>query len=216
MAFAVTVCFAAFDWLMSLDPHWYSTIFGVYFFSGCAVGVTALLVVLVSLAQRRGGLDRAVTVEHYHDLGKLLFTFVFFWGYIAFSQYMLIWYANIPEETRWLVVRESHGWQWVGVLLLFGHLLVPFLGLLSRHVRRSRAALTGWAVFLLVMHWVDLYWLVMPTFQEEYLPFGLADVLCLIGLGSLYLAAVVHVAADHSLVPLRDPRLDESLVFHNV
>ncbi len=216
VAFAITICFASFDWLMSLDPHWVSTIFGVYFFAGCVVGVFALLVILVFLAQQRGALERTVTVEHYHDLGKQLFGYVFFWGYIAFSQYLLIWYANLPEETRWLVVRQSHGWQWIGLLLLFGNLLLPFLGLLSRHVRRNRAWLTGWAAFLLVMHWVDLYWLVMPVFDERYLTFGWVDGLCLIGVGSLYLAAVVHVATGPSLVPTRDPRLNESLAFHNV
>jgi hypothetical protein len=216
MAFAITVCFASFDWLMSLDPHWVSTIFGVYFFAGCVVGIFALLVILVSLAQQRGAFERTVTVEHYHDLGKQLFGYVFFWGYIAFSQYLLIWYANLPEETCWLVVRQSHGWQWIGLLLLFGHLLLPFLGLLSRHVRRNRAWLTGWAAFLLVMHWVDLYWLVMPVFDERRLTFGWVDVLCLVGVGSLYLAAVVHVATGPSLVPTRDPRLNESLAFHNV
>lgn len=216
VAFAITICFASFDWLMSLDPHWVSTIFGVYFFAGCVVGVFALLIIIVSLAQQRGAFERTVTVEHYHDLGKQLFGYVFFWGYIAFSQYLLIWYANLPEETGWLVVRQSHGWQWIGLLLLFGNLLLPFLGLLSRHVRRNRALLTAWAAFLLVMHWVDLYWLVMPVFDERQLTFGAVDALCLIGVGSLYLAAVVHVATGNSLVPTRDPRLNESLAFHNV
>lgn len=216
LAFSLTVCFAAFDWLMSLDPYWYSTIYGVYYFAGCLVGVFALLALLVSVLQPRGVFRRAVTVEHYHDLGKLLFGFVFFWGYIAFSQYLLVWYANIPEETRWLSIRQTHGWEWIALLLLFGHLLLPFLGLLSRHVRRNRAALAGWAGWLLVMHWVDLYWLVMPTFAKEHVPFGLIDVLCLLGMVSLYLAAVLFVAADRPLIPVRDPRLGESLAFHNV
>lgn len=216
LAFAVTVCFASFDWLMSLDPHWFSTIFGVYFFAGCAVGFLALLVVLVALVQHRGGLARDVTVEHYHDLGKLLFGFLFFWGYIAFSQYLLIWYANIPEETGWLVRRQSHGWQWLSLGLLFGHLLLPFLGLLSRASRRSRNVLVGWSGFLLVMHWLDLYWLVMPEFVPDAVTCGLVDVLCVLGMLSLYAAAVLQAAGARALLAARDPRLDESLAFHNV
>ncbi|OYV92861.1 MAG: hypothetical protein B7Z68_09520 [Acidobacteria bacterium 21-70-11] len=124
IALAVTLSFAAFDLLMSLDPGWYSTIFGVYYFAGAAVGVYALLPLTAFLLQRAGFIRRSVTVEHYHDMGKLLFGFVVFWAYIAFSQYMLQWYANLPEETHWFVVRQQHGWGWVGLALVFGHFLV--------------------------------------------------------------------------------------------
>ena len=133
LLYALTVTFFAIDALMSLNPHWYSTIFGVYFFSGCVVGFFALLAMLACSVQRAGGLTQSVTVEHYHDVGKLAFGFVVFWAYIAFSQYMLIWYANIPEETVWYRPRQGDTW-WIGVslLLLFGHFLAPFLALLSR------------------------------------------------------------------------------------
>ena len=147
---------------MSLDPHWFSTIFGVYYFSGALVGFVALLTVVAVLVQRAGLLRRAITVEHYHDLGKLLFAFTVFWAYIAFSQYMLYWYANSPRRPAGSCARQSHGWGWVGLTLLFGQFLLPFLALLSRTPKRRPRTLAVAAVWILLVHWVDLYWLVVP------------------------------------------------------
>ncbi len=219
--YAITVTFAAIDLLMSLDPVWYSTIFGVYFFSGGVVGFLATLIVVASVLARSGVLGKAITVEHLHDLGKLLFAFVFFWGYIAFSQYMLIWYANLPETTFWLAERGlstaeggANGWSIVIVALLFGHFLLPFVGLMSRHVKRSRAALTAWAVWLLVFHWIDLWWLVFPELGATP-RFGLLEITTLVGVGALFTAACARLVAGTRLVPVRDPRLGESLEFHN-
>jgi hypothetical protein len=161
-------------------------------------------------------LNSWITVEHYHDLGKLLLGFVVFWGYIAFSQYMLIWYANIPEETTWYLARQSGSWKWVSVLLLFGHLLIPFFGLLSREVKRRKVLLGFWAVWLLVAHWIDLYWLVMPGLDHEGLPPGAIDAACLVGIACVYFAGVLWTAGKASLVPSGDPRLKESLAFRNV
>ena len=215
IAFAVTVTFAAFDWLMSLDPHWFSTIYGVYFFAGCAVAGFAALAVIAVLLQKAGYLQDSITTDHYHDLGKLLYGFVFFWGYIAFSQYMLIWYANLPEETTWYLARQSNGWTAISLLLLFGHFLVPFCGLMSRRAKRNKVVLAAWGGWLLVMHWIDLYWLAVP--QPASGPtFGIADALCLVGLLSLYGAILLQVASDRGLLPQRDPWLAESLAFRNV
>jgi hypothetical protein len=172
---AVTVTLASFDWLMSLDPQWYSTIFGLYFYSGGVVGALAA-VILISVGLQRSGRLAAVHVEHYHDLGKLLFAAVVFWAYMAFSQYLLIWYANIPEETQWYRLRLEGGWGIVALVLVFGHLLIPFFGLLSRHAKRNKTVLAFWAAWLLVVHWVDVYWLVMPALQSEEFPLGLVDV----------------------------------------
>lgn len=216
LVYAGTVTFASFDWLMSLDPHWFSTIYGVYFFSGCAVGVFSALSLGAVALQQRGYLQDSITTEHYHDLGKFLFGFVFFWGYIAFSQYLLIWYANIPEETTWFSVRQSGGWFWVSMILLFGHLLVPFCGLMSRSVKRNKFALAGWSAFLLVMHWIDLNWLIMPQFSKTGPVFGFVDLFCIVGFAGIYLAVVLQVATGRALVPLKDPWLPESLAFKNV
>lgn len=225
LAVALTLTLAAFDLVMSLDPRWYSTIFGVYYFAGGFLGAIAALI-LILMGLQRMGLVPDVTTEHYHDLGKLLFAFTFFWGYIAFSQYMLYWYGNLANETFWF---DLHGfttvtgrmtqWTGVGVLLLFGHLLVPFVALLPRWAKRRRPVLAFWALWLLLMHLVDVYWLVMPHFDAYQTMRGVADGLidigCVVGVTGIFLGAAVRLAAGHSLVPAHDPRLAESLAFHN-
>jgi hypothetical protein len=216
MLFALTTTFCAVDLLMSLTPHWYSTVFGVYFFAGSVIGFLATTILATQALQSQGVLRQTVTVEHFHDLGKLLFGFVFFWGYIAFSQYMLIWYANMPEETEWFLKRQTGGWVWVSLVLLFGHFIMPFAGLLSRHVKRHRQALAFWACWMLVMHWLDLYWLVMPSLREEQPPFSVMDLTCFVGVGGLAIAAFAYGARGKLLLPAKDPRLDESLAFENI
>ena len=221
LLFALTLTFASFDLLMTLDPAWFSTMWGVYFFAGSVVSTVATLILILMILQRCGQM-KAVNVEHYHDLGKLLFAFVFFWGYIAFSQYMLIWYANIPEETGWFQLHgvttaagEVTGWTCVAIVLLVGHLLIPFAGLLSRHVKRSRMGLGFWAVWMLVMHSIDLWWIVMPSFDAHHVSFGVIEAGLLVGLLAFFLGAAVYRGASYPLVPQKDPRLSESMAFEN-
>lgn len=220
LAFGVTVTFGAFDLLMSLDAHWYSTIFGVYFFAGCMVGFFATMAVTLRTLQWSGYLTESVRDDHFHDIGKFLFGFIFFWGYIGFSQYMLIWYGNIPEETAWMLrrgvaVQAPNAWSPVIILLLFGHFIIPFLGLLSRHVKRHPAGLVFWASWMLVMHWVDLYWLTMPELTTRSRPL-LIEIICLAGMGAVFLAGLARRAGGRNLVAVRDPRLHESLNFQNI
>jgi hypothetical protein len=189
--------------------------FGVYFFAGAVVAIYAALVVLLRLLQAGGVLADVVNDEHYHDLGKLLFGFVVFWAYIAFSQYMLIWYGNLPEETAWFAHRMEHGWKGVSVALAAGHFALPFFLLLSRHAKRRRAVLTAAAVWLLAMHYLDLYWLVLPSAGFGPVP-AWQDAAALVGVGGLFVAALGWLARRPSLVPLGDPRLGESLAFENV
>ncbi len=166
-ALTITVTMASVDWLMSLEPHWYSTIFGIYVFSGAGLAFIALLA-LISLAFRRAGLLReAISVEHYHDLGRWLFALTIFWAYIAFSQYMLIWYANIPEETVWFKHRLEGNWIYISGALLAGHFMVPFLVLLTRAAKRSLPVLGAVSALVLAMHFVDLHWIVMPTVHHH-------------------------------------------------
>ncbi|MGD1276990.1 MAG: quinol:cytochrome C oxidoreductase [Tepidisphaeraceae bacterium] len=221
--FALTLTGAAFDLVMSLDPHWYSTILGVYFFAGSAVAVFAAIIVAVLLLQWRGFLRQSVTIEHFHDLGKYLFGFIFFWGYIAFSQYMLQWYGNMPEETEWYrrrgattAISSANGWSVVILLLLFGHFLIPFAGLLSRHVKRSRIALGFWAVWMLAFHWLDMLWLVRPEMSGGKFDIGWIDLAVFLGIGGVFLAFMLRKAAHDALRPLNDPRLADSLAFENV
>jgi hypothetical protein len=134
---------------------------------------------------------------------------------MGFSQYMLIWYGNIPEETVWYQARQTNGWALISLALLFGHLLIPFFGLLSREVKRRRHLLAFWAVWLLVFHWIDLYWVVMPSLEQKKPQFGLLDVAVALGILCLYLAGLALVAGGKSLVARKDPRLGESLAFEN-
>ncbi|MCO6436288.1 MAG: quinol:cytochrome C oxidoreductase [Phycisphaerae bacterium] len=222
VVFGLTLTFAAFDLLMSLSPAWYSTIFGGYYFSGSFVGGLALLILTLMGLQRAGYLTDSVTTDHYHDLGKFLFGFVFFWGYIAFSQYMLIWYASLPETVYWFAARgattvpeQMNPWSYVIVALLFGHFIIPFLGLLSRHVKRNRFGLAFWSIWLLVFHWIDIWWLTMPEMGPR-IRFGLPEVLTFVAVGGLFAAGWIWTATRHALIPLRDPRLGDSLAFEDV
>jgi hypothetical protein len=201
---------------MSLDPHWYSTIYGVYFFSGGIMAFFAFLAVLVYLLQGAGKLTEEITEEHWHDIGKQLFGWNVFWAYIAFSQYMLIWYANIPEETQWFWVRQQGGWLRVGLILLFGHFLIPFLLMLPRVMKRKPVVVATMGVWLLVMHWVDLYYLVAPHGTEGVVRFGGMDVIGFVGHLALFVGGLIYILGQGALVPERDPRLPESLAFENI
>jgi hypothetical protein len=152
--FGVSLAFGGMDWVMSLEAHWFSTMFPVYVFAASCCGYFALQILLMNFVQRNGRLTTEITAEHYQDAGKLLFAFgIVFWAYIGFSQYMLIWYANIPEETTWYMARQMGGWGWVSVLLILGHFLGPFLLLISRHPKRRPVFLSVGAAWMLLMHW---------------------------------------------------------------
>jgi hypothetical protein len=212
---SLTVTFAAFDWIMSLAPHWYSTIFGVYAFAGGFVAGIALMTVVV-VGLRGAGLVPAITAEHLHDLGKLLFAFTVFWAYIAFSQFFLIWYGNIPEETVFFLARLQGGFKLVTIALAVGHFGVPFFFLMPRAVKRNPATLVGAALWLLAMHYVDVYWLVIPSIQGLGARPGLVDVAALATVGGVFLAGFGWLLVKSPLVPAFDPRLSESLAFENV
>jgi hypothetical protein len=212
----LTQTFAAVDWIMSLTPHWYSTIFGVYFFAGAFVGFIALLSI-VSVAMRRAGLlDTVISAEHLHDIGKLLFAFTAFWAYIAFSQFFLIWYANLPEETIWYKARLEGSWATVSLLLMAGHFGVPFFFLMGRAVKRRGTTLAAGGAWLLAMHYVDLYWQVMPTLHPGGVRPSALDLAAFLAVGGSVVAAATWLMRRQALVPLRDPRLAESLAFENV
>jgi hypothetical protein len=214
--FSVTLVLASIDWLMSLEPLWYSTIFGVYFFAGSAVAHAACLVLVLLLLQDAGFLRRAVSIEHYHDLGKLLFGWLSFWAYIAFVQFFLIWYANIPEEVSFYHRRwDDNGGTWKPLsLALFAlHFLVPFWLLLSRNAKRTPPLLATGALLVFGLHIVDVYWLVLPCAGP--LNVRWLDLTCLVGVGGIYAAAVLHAMGGHPLVPLGDPRLSRALTFEN-
>ena len=200
---------------MSLTPHWYSTMFGVYFFSGAFVGFIALLSVVVVAMRRAGLLETVVTAEHLHDVGKLLFAFTAFWAYIAFSQFLLVWYANLPEETVWYKARLEGSWTTISLLLMVGHFIVPFFYLMGRKVKRHGAPLAIGGAWVLAMHFVDLYWQVMPTLHPAGLRVTVLDVAAFVTIGGVFAAAAGWLMRRQALVPVRDPRLAESLAFEN-
>jgi len=212
---ALTQSFAAIDWIMSLTPHWYSTMFGVYFFAGSFVGFIALLSVTVAAMRRAGLIDAVVTPEHMHDIGKFLFAFTCFWAYIAFSQFFLIWYANLPEETIFFKARITGSWKAVSILLMVGHFGAPFLYLMGRDVKRRNWSLALGGAWILAMHFVDLYWQVMPTLHPEGVRPSMLDVAAFLAVGGCFVAAAGWLMRRQALVPVRDPRLAESLAFEN-
>ncbi|MDX9858583.1 MAG: hypothetical protein RBT76_12390 [candidate division Zixibacteria bacterium] len=211
--FAVTITYAGFDWLMSMAPEWYSTIFGVYIFSGGLLSAMCLITLTALALRRRGVLDKAITHEHYHDLGKLVFGFIIFWGYIGFSQYMLIWYANIPEETVWYLARWEGSWKAVSLLLVLGYFAIPFLIMIFRGTKRALAPLGVMVAWLLVMHWVDLYWLVFPTWPgaTDNASFHWMDLSAMLAIGGFYLWSFWSRFSRGPLVPVGDPKLPQSL-----
>ncbi|MGV3485269.1 MAG: hypothetical protein ACO1RT_12690 [Planctomycetaceae bacterium] len=220
MLFALSLSFAAFDWLMSLAPMWFSTMFGVYVFAGSVLAAHCAIAVVTYLLQSRGALRDEVTIEHYHDLGKLINGFTLFWVYIAFSQFMLIWYGNIPEETEWIYDRQLGVWGVLGVVLVVLHWMVPFLGLMSRHIRRNPKLVFAWALYLLVMHFIDIYWIIMP---EAASAMGgvmgvITSLLLTAGMIGLYAGGVLWYtrANNVKVLAVRDPRLPESLAFENI
>ncbi|MBN1212721.1 MAG: hypothetical protein JXA92_09100 [candidate division Zixibacteria bacterium] len=213
--FALTVTFASFDWLMSLDPHWYSTIFGVYIFAGSLLGMLALMTVIVLYLGRNGILDKDITVEHYHDLGKLMFAFTIFWGYMAFSQYFLIWYGNIPEETVWFLHRWESSWKTISLMLVFGHFVVPFFVLFPQGTKRNPKTLTLIALWILFMHFIDLYWLVLPTLHPHGVNISWMDITALIGPGGIFTWYLWCKTAARPLLPVGDPNLEVSRRFVN-
>ncbi len=219
--FALVTSLVAADWVMSLAPMWFSTMFGVYMFAGSILAAHCAVALLSFVLQKQGAMRDEVTIEHYHDLGKLIHGFICFWGYIAFSQYMLIWYANIPEETDWFYTRYpgfSEVFGTISIALMIFHFGVPFLGIMSRHVRRLPWAVAFWAGYLLILHYVDIYWAIMPEAGVSAGgAFGvLASLLTVLGMICLMLGMIVIVGARTRLIPVRDPRLRESLAFENI
>jgi hypothetical protein len=217
IVFAASVAMAAFDLEMSLEPLFFSTMFPVYFFAGAALSGISAICLTGLMLQRSGRVTDEITVEHYHDLAKLMFTFIVFWSYIAFSQFMLIWYANIPEETFWYDPLLNGNWKMLSLILLVGHFVIPYLGLMGRTVRRNKPYLLGASIYILVVHWLDHYWLVMPRYSPtNELTFNpLIDIPCTIGMIGLYVAIFCLIAGDRPLVAMKDPRLGEALNYHN-
>lgn len=212
VVYGATCWLSSVDWIMSLEPEWVSTVFGVYHFSGMFLGALALVVVLAVLLERRGDLLGIVSTEHLHDLGKLLFSFSSFWMYIWFSQYMLIWYVNNPEETSYFIRRLEGGWRWLFHLNVLLNWVVPFVVLLPRWTKINRNVLLATAVVVLVGRWIDLYLMILPPLGGGPLPaFGILEAGLAAGGAGVFLLVVPRELGKASLLPVHDPYLVESL-----
>lgn len=220
--FAISLTVAALDWIMSLDPHWYSTIFGIYYFAGGLMAAGAASILAAIALQKAGVLKDAITTEHFHDMGKWTFAFMTFWAYSAVSQFLLIWYANIPEETLFYGHRLHGGWEVVTVLLPLVKFLFPFWFLMQRGVKRNRKLLAIGAGILLVGQYVDMFWLVQPNMaialgqDHGHFHFAPADILAFVGVGGLVVATFAWLTGRAATAPVGDPRLAESLRFENI
>jgi len=212
--FAVTFTLTSFDILMSLDPHWFSTMFGVYCFAGLFYSTLALIAILTIYLKRKGALEGIVNDNHLHDLGKFMFAFTVFWAYIGFSQFMLIWYANLPEETGYFIHRLDHGWKAVSVFLLAGKFFAVFFMLLPRGNKRDMRVLYGVGWFMMIAQWIDILWIVQPEFYSGprvgWLELGVAA-----GFIGAFGLVIFRFLGRHNIVAIGDPKLEESVLHHH-
>lgn len=240
---ALTLAFLSFDWLMSVDSHFFSTMWGVYYFAACMCSALAIVAMIVVSLRASGRLTGVVTNEHDHDLGKLMFGFVVFWAYIFYSQYFLIWYSNIPEETSFMNIRKTGGWEYAFYILIAGHFIIPFLFLLPRTVKRAAPLLGIAAAGLLLIHIFDMIWIVRPeVYAHDAWNASLApglnpeqskaaydavmdegpgvigwwvDVVAVIGVMGVLASMLLRRVASGPLIPIKDPRLPQSLEMRN-
>jgi len=208
---ALAITFAAFDWQMSLSAFLFSTIFGVYWFAGSFVSAIAVLILAAAAASREEPLKSAINANHIHSLGKYLFAFTAFWAYIAFSQYLLIWIANLPEEVPWYLVRTNTGWKGVGIFLALFQFLLPFLILMPRERKRSWRPVVLMSFWILAVHYVDIYWVVMPTLSPGGPSPSWMDLAAFLGVGGISVAWVISRLRGHPILPASDPFLADSL-----
>ena len=227
--FALVITFTGFDFMMALDYKWFSTMWGVYLFAGSALNSMAVIILVCAWLQSKGHLQKVTNGEHYHIMGKLLFAFTVFWAYISFSQYFLIWYAGITEETSYFLIRNTGHWNTAMIVLVFGHFVVPFVVLLQAWLKRNPRALSIVAIYTLGMHVLDHYLIAIP---ERGVSLGnidpaygeirvsipgafLGDILAFVTIGAAFLFFLLRALGQHSLYPNRDPRLLESANLSN-
>jgi hypothetical protein len=228
VVYGLTITFAATDWVMSLQPHWYSTMFAALFATSQVLTALAFTIVVLCCLANRSPLDRVVSPDTLNDLGNLLLTFVMLWAYMAFSQFLLVWTGNIREEVPWYLPRTRDGWQYVAVALIVLHFALPFLFLLSKQIKRSRHSLGLVAGGVLSMRLVDLCWQVLPTYftptwrrllpdyPVDQLTSHWLDLVVPVGLGGLFLAAYLWQLKTRPLIPAHDPSLNEAIRLHNL
>ncbi|NJL28474.1 MAG: hypothetical protein HC897_11590 [Thermoanaerobaculia bacterium] len=211
VAYVLTGTFASVDWIMSLEPHWFSSLYGLAFVVGHGLAGLACSVPLMIFLSRRKPLEGLIGKKEFHDYGKLMLALVMVWGYFTVSQYLIIWSGNLPEEVPWYLYRNDHGWQAVTIGLVLGHFVLPFALLLSADLKKKPQRLMLVAVWLLLMRWLDLYWQVAPSVSHGEVAFGPLDVLTPLAIGGLWVWVLLGQLKNRSLVPVHEPELKEAL-----
>jgi hypothetical protein len=209
--FIITVTFAAIDWVMSLDPSWSSTIFGLIFVASWTMSALAFTILASAWLSQREPMNAVLRPSHFQDLGNLTLTLVMLWTYFAFSQYLIIWSANLPEETTWYVARKHGGWGAIALAIAILQFAFPFLILLSRAAKSSGRKLALLALLILAMRALDVIWLIEPTFNRERFHLSWMDVVAPLAIGGLWLAAFAWQLQQRALMPLNDPQLEQAL-----
>jgi hypothetical protein len=207
LLYSLTMTFAAVDWAMSLEPHWYSTIYGILIIGGQVLSAFAFVIPVLMLLSDRAPFNELVTAEQFHDLGKLMLAFVMLYAYFAFSQFLIVWSGNLPEETPWYLARLNGGWQYLAVALVLFQFALPFVILLSRNLKRNARRLAGVALVVLVSRLLDLFWLLKPAFSPAHFSIHWMDVAAVLGVGGLWLSFFLWRLRGQPLLPLRDPDL---------
>lgn len=204
--YVLTITFASVDWIMSLEPEWFSSIYGMLTVVGQALSTLALSIVAIRFLAEQKPFSNVLTVRHFHHLGNLLLAFTVLWAYMAFSQYLIIWSGNLPEENSWYLRRLGAGWNGIALFLVIAHFFVPFLLLLSRRTKRAIRMLSMIAFGIIVMRLIDLYWLITPAFNPDRIHLHWLDIVAPISIGGIWLAIFVWNLKGHPLLPLNDPR----------
>lgn len=204
VAYVLTMTFAAFDWAMSIEPDWFSSIYGVLFIAGQGLSALAFAIVAAALLTLRGPLRGQVSPHPFNDLGNLLLAFIMFWTYVNFSQYLIIWSGNIPEEVTWYTRRTGTSWNWLILFVLAFQFILPFLVLLSRRNKRATERLSALALMILFVHLVEVFWLIVPAFHPE-VNITPTDIAAPIGIGGIWVAALAWLLKRRALLPLHDP-----------
>ncbi|MFQ5676001.1 MAG: hypothetical protein ACE5G1_08910 [bacterium] len=215
LLYILTMTFASIDWAMSLDPHWFSTIYGFMFVIGQALLTLAFAVIMIGRLSTVKPLSDVLKKQHFHDLGNLMLAFVSLWAYMSLSQFLIIWSGNLPEEIPWYLHRLHGGWQWLALFVVVFHFALPLIVLLSRRTKRNITVLSSVAVAMVFMRLVDLFWIIAPSFHPDGFSFHWLDIAAPIGIGGLWVATFLWQLKGRALLPVNDPRLKEAFAKHH-
>jgi len=214
VVYGLTVTFAMVDWTMSVNPHWFSTIWGMLYVGGQGLSAFAFGIVVLVLLSQTAPLDKVITPHHLHDLGKLMFAFLMLWAYLSFSQFLIIWSANLPEEIPHYLIRWESNWKYLSVFIVVGHFILPYALLLSRDLKRNSAKLKVIAIWIIAARLADYYWHVAPEFHNGGYTFSLLDIAVPLAIGGVFISLFVAQLRGRALLPVNDPGLEKALTHH--